>query len=127
MSPIQYIISTFQTILTAAIMPQKGWSFMTIYETMRNAINNYNVSGLSADENEEFREILRGILLSSETISAIENLAEIPPDFIGEAIMMIADELEEEHVNIFGDIPQIAVLKTAITAVLAAALSVTVK
>ena len=108
-------------------MPQKGWSFMTIYETMRNAINNYNVSGLSADENEEFREILRGILLSSETISAIENLAEIPPDFIGEAIMMIADELEEEIVNIFGDIPQIAVLKTAIPAVLAAALSVTVK
>ena len=100
---------------------------MTIYETMRNAINNYSVSGLSADENGEFREILRGILLSDESISAIEDLSEIPHDFIGESISMIADELEDELVKIFGDIPQIAVLKTAITAVLAAVLAVTVR
>ena len=100
---------------------------MTIFDKISKAIDGYILNGLSAEDNDEFREILRGILLSDESISAISSMAEIPPEFIGEAVEMTADELEDELKKIFGDIPQVAVIKTAIAAVLAAALSIAVR
>ena len=101
---------------------------MTIYETMRSVINGYTVSGLSASDNLEFREILRNILLSDESVAAIEALAaECPPEMVGEAVEMTAGEIAKDLVEILGDVPQVAVIKTAIAAVLAAALSVTAR